>query len=194
MGFKFTRLNIPEVVLIDAQPIEDHRGFLVETFKASDFERCGISTDFVQENHSVSRLSVIRGLHYQLCPMQQGKLVRVIRGELFDVAVDIRINSPTYEQWTGVPLSSKRHQAIWVPPGFAHGTCSLTDRTEVVYMLTREYNPQSERGFAWNDPNLDIHWPVKDPILSEKDRFLPQFGEVENNLYWHGSEVATFIG
>jgi dTDP-4-dehydrorhamnose 3,5-epimerase len=182
MPFTFTKLAIPEVILIEPQVFGDDRGFFIETFKDSDFKRHGIDCVFKQDNHSLSKKGVLRGLHYQMDPMAQGKLVRVATGKAFDVAVDIRRGSPTYGQWVGEMLSSENHRILWVPPGFAHGVCVLEDDTHLLYRATEEYNPATDRNIRWDDPDLGIKWPINHPDLSEKDAKAPSFKEAENNF------------
>ena len=145
MPFKFKKLEIPDVILIEPVVFTDERGFFIETFKASDFKANNISYEFVQDNHSKSQKWVLRGLHYQLKPMEQGKLVRCIKGKIWDVAVDIRKGSPWYRKWVGVELSEENKLMLWIPPGFAHGFVALED-AEVIYKCTKEYAPQYDRG------------------------------------------------
>jgi dTDP-4-dehydrorhamnose 3,5-epimerase len=173
MPFVFKRLEIPEVILIEPTVFEDERGFFMETYKMPDFVAAGIKVSFVQENHSRSMKGVLRGLHYQNPPFAQGKLVRVLRGEIFDVAIDIRRGSPTWAKWVGVVLSEKNRHMLWVPEGFVHGFCVLSRIAEVVYKTTNVYSPQYEAGIIWNDRDLNIEWPVKEPILSAKDAKWP---------------------
>ncbi len=184
MPFEFKRLEIPDVVLVIPKVFEDERGFFMETFKKSDFEKFGIKADWVQDNHSKSKKGVLRGLHYQLNPKAQGKLVRVVRGAVFDVAVDIRKGSPWYGKWVGVILSEENKYMLWIPPGFAHGFVALEDDTEVMYKCTEEYAPELDRGIIWNDPELRIIWPVRNPILSKKDAEHPSLKEAENNFVY----------
>ncbi len=186
MPFSFKRLEIPDVILVEPEVFGDERGFFMETYKASDFKRNGIDYDFVQDNHSRSQKGVLRGLHYQLRPMEQGKLVRCVRGRIWDVAVDIRKGSPWFGKWVAVELSEENRLMFWVPPGFAHGFVALEDGTEVIYKVTKEYAPELDRGIIWNDPDLAIDWPVGDPILSEKDRKLPRLRDAENNFTYGG--------
>ena len=186
MPFSFKRLEIPDVILVEPKVFGDERGFFMETYKASEFRKSGISYDFVQDNHSRSQKGVLRGLHYQLRPMEQGKLVRCVRGRIWDVAVDIRKDSPWFGKWVAVELSEENKLMLWVPPGFAHGFVALEDGTEVVYKVTKEYAPELDRGIIWNDPDLAIDWPIEDPILSEKDRKLPRLKEAENNFIYGG--------
>jgi dTDP-4-dehydrorhamnose 3,5-epimerase len=172
--FDFTRLQIPEVVLVRAKAFHDSRGFFMEAYKFSEFVSNGISVRFVQDNFSRStRRGVLRGLHYQKDPKAQGKLVMVLRGRIWDVAVDIRRGSPTYGRWVAAELSEDEHTMLWVPPGFAHGFCVLSDGADVLYKCTEEYAPELDRGIRWDDPDLAISWPVAEPVLSEKDASLP---------------------
>ncbi len=168
---KFMPTKIPDLVLIEPKVFGDHRGFFVETWHEKVFAEAGIQQKFVQDNHSKSSLDILRGLHYQI-QQPQGKLVRVISGEVFDVAVDIRKNSPTFGQWVGERLTAANKLMLWVPPGFAHGFYVLSDEAEFVYKCTDFYAPEHERCIRWDDPELNIDWPIADgqePILSEKD-------------------------
>ncbi len=183
MPFKFTRLEIPEVILIEAQAFGDERGFFMETFKESVFVANGIDS-FVQDNYSRSLKGVLRGLHFQSNPKPQAKLVWVIRGKIFDVAVDIRKGSPTYCKWVGEILSESNHKMLYVPVGFAHGFCVLSREADVVYKVSEEYAPEYDRGIIWNDPEIGIRWPVEKPLLSKKDASLPRLKEVENNFVY----------
>lgn len=186
MPFRFERLEIPEVVLVEPKAFDDSRGYFMETYKRSDFEANGIPDAFVQDNHSHSVQSVLRGLHYQKHPKAQAKLVMATRGEIFDVAADIRKGSPTYGRWVGVHLSSRNHRMLYVPVGFAHGFCVLSDQADVVYKVTAEYSPELEGGIRWNDPELDIDWPVQKPVLSVADAELCGLQETESQFeYQH---------
>ncbi len=182
MPFSHEQLAIPDVVLITPQVFVDERGFFAETYNLSDFQKMGIHHHFVQDNHSLSRKGVLRGLHYQLHPKAQGKLVRVIRGEIFDVAVDIRRGSPFYGKWVGVRLSESNKCMLWIPEGFAHGFLSLTDSTDVLYKATQEYVPALDRGVLWNDPEIGIQWPFEKPLLSNKDSQQPLLRDAENTF------------
>jgi dTDP-4-dehydrorhamnose 3,5-epimerase len=167
---KVTRLAIPEVVLLEPIVFDDSRGAFFESFSLREFQNLvGVTYDFVQDNHSVSRKKVLRGLHYQVAPRVQGKLLRVIGGAIFDVAVDIREGSPTYRQWISHHLSAENRKQIWIPPGFAHGFLAVEDNTEVLYKTTDYYDRSSERVIPWNDPDIKISWPAQNPILSHKD-------------------------
>lgn len=165
-------LAIPEVVLFTPKVFGDARGFFYESFNARAFhEATGLQPEFVQDNHSRSSRNVLRGLHYQLPPHAQGKLVRVVQGEVFDVAVDIRRASPTFGKWVGAVLSAENHNQLWIPPGFAHGFITLSETAEFLYKTTDFYDPRSERCIAWNDPQIGIDWPEGcAPLLSEKDQ------------------------
>ena len=163
--------DIPEVLILEPPVYGDHRGFFMESFNQKLFEeKTGVKRQFVQDNHSRSKGGILRGLHYQI-QSPQGKLLRVVNGEIFDVAVDIRRRSPTFGQWVGVTLSAPNHRQLWVPEGFAHGFYVISDMADVIYKTTDYYAPQHERTIMWNDPDLDIAWPVGDskPILSAKD-------------------------
>jgi dTDP-4-dehydrorhamnose 3,5-epimerase len=186
MAFKFTKLSIPEVVLITPPVFGDKRGYFSETYKHSEFEKAGIRLNFVQTNHSRSKKSVLRGLHFQNEPNVQGKLVRSIVGEIFDVAVDIRKGSPTYGKWIGEILSAENKKILYVPVGFAHGFCVISDEAEMLYRCTAEYAPESESGIIWNDPTINIDWPVKNPIIADKDKKMKTLEETENDFIYHG--------
>jgi len=168
---QFIPTTIPDVVLIESRVFEDPRGFFFESYQKQHFAEAGIHHDFVQDNHSKSQQGVLRGLHYQI-QQTQGKLVRVIMGEIFDVAVDIRKKSPTFGKWVGDYLSAENKKLLWVPPGFAHGFYVTSPEAEVLYKATDYYAPQWERTIMWNDPIINIKWPLKAmaPILSNKDK------------------------
>jgi dTDP-4-dehydrorhamnose 3,5-epimerase len=184
MAFRFTQLAIPDVIQIEGEVFADERGFFAELYRGSTFKQHGIASDFVQDNHSRSRRWVLRGLHYQKQPRAQAKLVAVLRGEIYDVAVDIRRGSPNYGRWVGAVLSEENRRALYIPEGFAHGFCVLSDEADVVYKVTREYAPELDRGIVWNDPELGIEWPVSDPVLSEKDAALPRLTDGDNNFVY----------
>lgn len=176
-----TRLAIPDVVLFEPKVFGDERGFFMESFNQAVFNKLtGLDMNFVQDNHSKSSQGVLRGLHYQLAPKSQGKLVRAVRGAVFDVAVDIRKSSPTFGQWVGAELSEANHQQLWVPPGFAHGFVVLSESAEFLYKTTDYYAPDLERSILWNDPDLAIEWPngIK-PQLSPKDEQGRRFKDAE---------------
>lgn len=178
----FTPLSIPEVVLIEPKVFGDSRGFFLESFKQDLFnEATGTNYEFIQDNHSRSSKGVLRGLHYQLPPYAQGKLVRVITGAVFDVAVDIRRSSPTFGKWVGAELTAENHKQLWIPPGFAHGFVVLSDAADFVYKTTAYYAPQTDRGVLWNDAEIGIEWPQLDiPFsLSDKDQKQPRLAAAE---------------
>jgi dTDP-4-dehydrorhamnose 3,5-epimerase len=165
---EFHQTTLPGVVLVEPKVFGDDRGFFMESFNARDFKDAGLPSDFVQDNHSRSAYGVLRGLHYQY-PTWQGKLVRCIKGEVFDVAVDIRRNSPYFGQWVGVPLTESNRHQLYIPPGFAHGFCVTSDSADVLYKCTTLYSPQDDGGIAWDDPDIGVEWPVSNPVLSGKD-------------------------
>jgi dTDP-4-dehydrorhamnose 3,5-epimerase len=175
MPFTFEPTEIPDVLIVSPKVFADARGYFMEAFKQSEFEAAGLGLPFVQENQSRSTAGTLRGLHYQREPRAQGKLVRVTLGEIFDVAVDIRPDSPTFGRWVGATLSAENRKAIYVPPGFAHGFCVISPEAEVIYKTTEEYAPALEHGIAWNDPAIGITWPVREPILSPRDEHWPPF-------------------
>ena len=165
---KLTPTALSEVLLIEPRVFGDARGFFFESWNEQEFERAGIRVRFVQDNHSRSGRGVLRGLHYQI-RQPQGKLVRVVAGEIFDVAADIRRSSPTFGRWEGVRLNSESNRMVWIPAGFAHGFCVLSEFAEVLYKATDYYAPEHERCILWNDPELHIDWPFPAPALSAKD-------------------------
>ncbi|MBN2157857.1 MAG: dTDP-4-dehydrorhamnose 3,5-epimerase [Spirochaetes bacterium] len=173
MPFAFKRMAIHDVILIEPKVFRDDRGFFVETYKTSDFVSNGIGEAFVQDNHSFSKKFVIRGLHYQLAPAAQGKLVSVVEGRALDVAVDIRRGSQTFGKWVSTELSDENHIMVFIPAGFAHGFLALTDTVHLVYKCTAEYNPGLDRGIRWDDPDISVDWGISDPVVSDKDRGLP---------------------
>ena len=173
MPFEFTRLAIPEVLLIAPRVRADNRGFFMETYKHSEFAAAGIGETFVQQNHSSSVRGVLRGLHFQRAPKAQSKLIRVVHGTIFDVAVDLRPQSPRRGQWVGVDLSAEARTLMYIPEWCAHGFCVVSDHAEVVYHTSAEYSPEHEAGIMWNDPAVGITWPVSDPIVSERDTQWP---------------------
>ena len=168
---RFIQTDIPDIILIEPHVLSDTRGFFLESYQAKQFAKAGITASFVQDNHSSSEQGVLRGLHYQI-QQAQGKLVRVIYGDIYDVVVDLRRSSPTFGQWVGVHLSAENKYQLWIPPGFAHGFYVLSEHAEVLYKATDYYAPEWERMLLWNDPELGIKWPLIEelsPILSEKD-------------------------
>jgi len=180
---KIIPTRIEEVVIIEPSVFGDSRGFFMESFNNKTFKELGIDYYFIQDNHSLSvEPGVLRGLHYQINPKAQTKLVRVTSGAIYDVVVDIRKNSPTYSHWLGVVLSAANKRQLLVPKGFAHGFCTLVPNTEVLYKVDELYSPEHDRGIAWNDPTLNIDWPASDPILSEKDKNHPLLKYAEFNF------------
>jgi len=178
---KFLSTEIKQVLIIEPKVYEDDRGFFMETFRANLLAENGIPYQFVQDNHSGSKKNILRGLHYQI-RHPQGKLVRAIRGEIFDVAVDLRRSSVTFGEWVGVTLSEVNKKMLWIPPGFAHGYYVLSDWAEIVYKATDYYAPESDRSIVWNDPDIAINWPIPsctEPLLSEKDRLGKRLKEAE---------------
>jgi dTDP-4-dehydrorhamnose 3,5-epimerase len=186
---KIEATDIDGVKIIWPDKFGDHRGFFSETFNSEKLKSSGLDLSFCQDNHSLSeRAGTLRGLHFQIRPYAQDKLLRVTRGAIYDVAVDIRAGSPDFGKWVGYEISAKLWNQIFIPAGFAHGFCTLEDNTEVMYKVTAPYSPESERGIAWNDEELAIDWPIenREPILSEKDtnypelRSLPEFFQYES--------------
>ncbi|MFO1019386.1 MAG: dTDP-4-dehydrorhamnose 3,5-epimerase [Planctomycetales bacterium] len=174
---QFQPTEIPDVLIVIPELFGDHRGFFMETYHREKFRAGGIAPEFVQDNHSRSGKNILRGLHYQI-GKPQGKLVRVLQGEIWDVAVDLRKSSPTFKRWVGVTLNAENRRQVYVPPGFAHGFCVLSESADVVYKCTELYAPEYERTLLWNDPAIGIPWPVQTPVLSAKD----QAGKQLNNL------------
>lgn len=179
--------NLPGVKIIEPKVYHDNRGYFLESYNQKIFEANGVFDIFVQDNHSCSsNIGVIRGLHYQLEPYAQTKLVRVTAGSIFDVVVDIRRGSPTFGQWEAFELSAKNKKLLLVPRGFAHGFCTLEPNTEVQYKVDESYAAAYDRGIAWNDPTIGIEWPKVQPILSEKDNQLPGLDQAEINFTYKG--------
>lgn len=175
MAFSFRHLGIPGLILAKPQVFQDERGFLTETYKESIFAEQGIDMKFVQDMHSFSTKGVLRGLHYQASPYAQGKLIQVISGSIWDVVVNIEPESPYYGKWESVVLSGGNRYVLWVPPGFAHGFVTLSEAALIAYKCTSEYSKSHEKGIRWDDPMIDIRWPVTDVIISDKDKVLPLF-------------------
>jgi dTDP-4-dehydrorhamnose 3,5-epimerase len=174
-------LELPGVILIEGPLHKDERGFFYESFREMELAELGLPR-FVQDNFSHSVRGVLRGLHYQLAPADQAKLVRCLAGKIFDVAVDIRKDSPTYGQHASVRLSGDKNEMLYVPSGFAHGFCVLSDEADVMYKVTNYYSPKHERSVAWNDAELRIPWPVRKPSLAPKDAAAPPLAQAENNF------------
>ena len=189
MPFTFRRLEIPDIVLIEPEVYGDERGFFLETYQYTAFAEFGIQEHFVQDNHSGSRRGVLRGLHFQKDPMAQGKLMRCLRGAIFDVAVDIRRGSPYFGKWVAVELSETNKHMLYVPPGFAHGFLVMSDVAEIVYKCTEYYAPADDRGIIWNDPAIGIRWPIATPILSDKDLRQPRLADADINFVYADSSI-----
>ncbi|MGP4106325.1 dTDP-4-dehydrorhamnose 3,5-epimerase [Virgibacillus sp. L01] len=186
---KLIDTKLDGVKVIEPKVFKDNRGFFMESFNFKRFEELGLEFDFIQDNHSLSvDKDVIRGLHYQLNPMAQTKLVRVITGAIYDVAVDIRQGSPTFGQWVGVTLSEDNHRMFVVPKGFAHGFCTLKENTHVQYKVDDYYSAENDKGILWNDSAFGIDWPASNPILSEKDAKQPLLNDAEINFQYQFKE------
>lgn len=183
---KTIETNLEGVLIIEPTVFGDHRGWFMETYSESKFQELGIDLTFVQDNQSFSAVKgTLRGLHYQLDPKAQTKLIRCTKGSIFDVAVDIRKGSPTYGQWFGIELSAENKKQLLVPKGFAHGFMTLTEDVEVQYKVDELYSPEHDRGIIWNDPAIAIEWPMDiKPVLSEKDEKAPSLKEADNNFVW----------
>jgi len=180
---KLIKTKFADAFLIEPNVFGDHRGFFMESYNEELFRKNNLNHTFIQDNHSLSQpAGTLRGLHYQLNPKAQTKLVRATRGAIYDVIVDIRKNSPTYGVWQGFILTDANKRQLLVPKGFAHGFCTLVENTEVQYKVDEYYSPENDRGILWNDPSLGIDWPVSDPVLSEKDTKHPLLNDAENNF------------
>ena len=178
MPFEFIATTLTGVVIIQPKTFPDNRGEFTELYKYSEFKKASIEEQFVQTNFSKSKKGVLRGLHYQADPVAQGKLVQVLHGSVFDVAVDIRKDSDTYGKWIGVTLTTDRKNMLYIPEGFAHGFCAMEDDTHVVYNCTNEYSPEHERGLLWNDPMINIAWPITEPIIADRDAAFPTLSAI----------------
>jgi dTDP-4-dehydrorhamnose 3,5-epimerase len=178
---QFTKTALPDVFLIEPDVFKDDRGFFMETYHQRKYAEGGIGQVFIQDNYSHSRYGILRGLHYQL-KNAQGKLILVITGEIFDIVVDIRLGSPKFGQWLGTYLSAENRRQIFVPEGFAHGFIVLSDSVDVIYKCTDFYNPGDEYGIFWADPTIGIDWPIRNPILSDKDSKNPKLSEIPEEL------------
>jgi dTDP-4-dehydrorhamnose 3,5-epimerase len=187
MPFEFISLKIPGLLLIKPRVLGDDRGYFMELYKRSEFFKAGITEHLVQDNFSRSKKGVLRGLHYQKSPKAQGKLISCIKGKIYDVAVDIRKGSPYYGKWSGIELTEENKHLLYVPPGLAHGFQVVSDLAEVMYKCTEEYSPENDRGIIWNDPGLQVVWPIQDPLLSEKDKAHPRLRDAENNFIFNAS-------
>jgi dTDP-4-dehydrorhamnose 3,5-epimerase len=179
VSFRRLPTEIDGVVLIEPDVHGDERGFFVETFRASELGELGIDSEFVQENHSRSGERVLRGIHMQ---RGQAKLVRCARGAIFDVAVDLRPDSPTYKRWEGYELDDVTHRQLFIPDGFGHGFCVLSVEADVLYRVSSYYDPDLETGIAWDEPEIGVRWPISDPILSERDRNAPRLAQIASTL------------
>lgn len=175
------KTKISDLILLEAAAHGDERGFLLESFRADAWRELGIDCEFVQENHSRSAKGILRGLHFQTSP-GQAKLVRCVRGTIWDVAVDLRRESPTYRQWEGMELSDANHRQLFVPVGFGHGFCVLSDVADVAYKLSSYYEPETEGGIRWDDPDVGVRWPVEEPLLSARDQEAPTLAEIGSEL------------
>jgi dTDP-4-dehydrorhamnose 3,5-epimerase len=182
MSLRSVKTRLPGVLIIEPNVFEDNRGFLLETYHHRKYAEAGIGIPFVQDNHSHSRKGTLRGLHYQL-RHPQDKLVYVVTGEIFDVAVDIRHGSSTFGHWAGVTLSQENKRQIFLPKGFAHGFCVLSETADVIYKCSDFYTPGDDLGIYWADPDIGIEWPVKDPVLSEKDTRNPRLKEIPEDMF-----------
>ncbi len=183
MSVRRIETEIPDLVLLEAEAHGDERGFLLESYREELWAEHGISGPFVQENHSRSAQGILRGLHFQTSP-GQAKLVRCVRGTIWDVAVDLRRKSPTYRRWQGAELSDENYRQLFVPVGFGHGFCVLSEVADVAYKLTSVYDPATEAGIKWDDPGVGVEWPIADPKLSERDKTAPALAEIEAELPW----------
>jgi len=173
-----------DLIIIEPLIFGDNRGFFMEFYNYKDFAEFGIKENFVQDNHSKSSKGVLRGLHWQIMPMAQSKLIRCIQGEIFDVVVDIRKGSPTFGKWVHINLSGENKKMLYIPKGFGHGFAVLSEEAEIIYKVDNFYSPMYERGIVWNDPEIGIHWPISDPILSEKDRNFPTLKHADTNFLY----------
>ncbi len=178
---KVSQTEFPGVLVVEPTVFSDNRGFFMESYNRDVFAQSGIDVDFMQDNHAYSRgIGVLRGFHFQAPPTAQAKLVWVTRGAVVDVVVDIRTGSPTYGQWGQLKLSAENKLRLFIPIGFAHAYMTLSEETEFIYKVDAPYSPECEGGIRWNDPDLAVNWPVQEPILSKKDKFLPFLAELES--------------
>ena len=185
---KYSKTTLGGVLIIEPKIIEDNRGFFMECYVERELIEINIETRFVQDNHSLSKAKgTVRGLHYQLPPKAQSKLVRVVRGAIVNIVVDIRQGSPTFGKWLGVELSADNRRQLYIPKGFANGYCTLEPDTEVCYKVDEYYAPEQDRAILWNDEDLGIDWPVDDPVLSGRDRSAPSFKQAENDFRYEES-------
>src|SRR5512141_965246 len=186
MPFTFSPTRIADVIVIEPRLFPDERGYFMETYKRSEFAAHGIGAPFVQCNQSRSVRGILRGLHFQKQPKAQGKLVRALSGTIFDVAVDVRKGAPTYGQWVGVELSAANNKMLYAPEGFAHGFCVVSNEADITYMTSDEYAPTLESGIAWDDPELNIAWPIVAPQLSGRDRKWPRLRDTDTGFVYQG--------
>lgn len=182
---------LPGVLVITPRVIRDPRGFFLESYNAETWRKEGITTTFVQDNHSLSAHGTLRGLHFQLPPAAQAKILRVVRGAVWDVAVDIRVGSPTFGRWVGVELTAENFRQLYIPTGFAHGFCVLSDEAEILYKTSEVYSPAHERGIAWNDRQLAVAWPIAKPLLSDRDRRAPSLADYLAETPFEYTSVAA---
>lgn len=181
MPFEFEKLKISDIILIKPKVFGDNRGFFLESYKKSEFYNAGIKEEFIQDNHSKSTKGVLRGLHYQLKPFCQAKLVRCTKGRIFDVAVDIRKGSHTFGKWVGMELSEENKNILYIPEGFAHGFVVLSEEAELLYKTNNEYSFEHDRGLIWNDPQVNIDWGINsEPLISEKDKIQPNLKDLKD--------------
>jgi dTDP-4-dehydrorhamnose 3,5-epimerase len=179
---EITKTNIEGLLIIKPKVFGDERGYFFESFRLDKLRELGITQDFVQDNESMSGKGIVRGLHFQNPPFAQGKLVRVIKGKVLDVAVDIRKNSPTYGKWHSIILSEENKFIFWIPPGFAHGFHSMEENTLFQYKCTNYYNKEAEGSIHWNDPDLNVDWGIKNPLISDKDKKVPLFKDLQSKF------------
>jgi dTDP-4-dehydrorhamnose 3,5-epimerase len=185
--YTFTPFELPGLLLIEGKLLPDERGHFMEAYRADDFGNAGIPP-FVQDNLSRSKKGVLRGMHYQKNPKALGKLIRCVRGKIFDAVVDLRKKSPTYGNWAALELDGDSNKMLWVPPGFAHGFYTLSDGAEVIYKVTGWWAPDCDRGVAWNDPAIGIKWPKGEVIVAKKDAEHPPLAQADNNFEWTGEK------
>jgi len=179
MSFEFEQLEIDGVILVKPKVFGDNRGFFMESYKKTEFVKNGIDIEFVQDNHSKSTKGVLRGLHYQASPKSQAKLIRCSKGRIYDIAVDLRKNSKTFGKWLKVELSEENKHILFIPAGFAHGFVVLSNEAELLYKTNTEFSAEHDRGMLWNDKDINVNWGINfEPILSEKDKFQPNFSEI----------------
>ena len=180
--------NLPGVLILEPKVFTDDRGYFLETWNSTRYEQAGIPGPFVQDNISFSKQGILRGLHFQY-PQSQGKLIQVLSGEVLDVIVDIRVGSPTYSQWVAEVLSESNHRQMYVPPGFAHGYCVTSETALFSYKCTDFYNPATEHGIIWNDPDIGIEWPIEQPVLSPKDAVYPRLKDLSPENVPHSGSI-----